>query len=97
MCKGCWEEAGSPTIMNEKVQEAIELARIVYDTNGAGGGLHIVLDDFNIEDSDIEWCLEEGIRDNDNTDAETERDLAQLLLTMTLEERASAIYHRKQR
>lgn len=52
-----------------RVYETIVLARKIkefYATSGneTGGVLHIVLDDFNIDDEDIDWCLEqEGVDD----------------------------------
>lgn len=38
------------------------LIKVFYDhpENICGGPLHIVLDDYNIENSNIDWCLENG-------------------------------------
>lgn len=59
MCLSCWKEAGSPTELPENVDELIQLIKELYATEmgGAGGPLHIVLDDWNLEDDNIEWCL----------------------------------------
>lgn len=42
-----------------KVPEVLVLARALYSTyeGGAGCCLHIALDDGNLEDSSLEWCL----------------------------------------
>lgn len=48
----------------------------------AGGGLHIVLDDCNVEDEDIQWCI-------DNIDefanSEYEKDLSMKIATGLLQ------------
>ena len=56
MCYGCWEEAGKPQIDNEKVRGAVPLIRAVYDHSCVGGNLHVVLDDWNLEDGNLEFC-----------------------------------------
>jgi hypothetical protein len=38
----------------------LELASKWYDKFGVGGFLHIVLDDGNLEDDDIKWCIKKG-------------------------------------
>lgn len=52
MCKGCWQEYGSPQIDNDKVREVARLVRVLYRDldQTTGGMLHVQLDDFNIED-----------------------------------------------
>ena len=41
------------------VTEVLPLVRAYQakDGNGVGGSLHIVLDDGNTEDGDVEWCM----------------------------------------
>lgn len=56
MCYGCWVEAGSPAIVTEATKTAAELVREVYVHNCVGGNLHIVLDDWNLEDEDLDYC-----------------------------------------
>lgn len=58
MCYGCWEEAGKPTIVNDRVLKAVEAVKKMYETHSAGGGLHIVTDDWNLEDDNVKWCRE---------------------------------------
>lgn len=52
MCYGCYEEAGKPAIVNDKIKKAAELVKNLYkqDGCGAGGYAHIVTDDWNLED-----------------------------------------------
>lgn len=33
--------------------------------NNAGGNLHIVIDDYNVEDSDVLFCMEQCKKNND--------------------------------
>lgn len=56
MCENCWAEAGSPRIDNEKVRAVQPLIAAVYKYSHVGGNLHIVLDDFNVRDRDLECC-----------------------------------------
>lgn len=58
MCEGCWNEHSSPAIDTPEVREAARLIAQVYQHSCVGGGLHIVVDDFNIEASHVRWCLE---------------------------------------
>lgn len=41
-----------------RAREAIQL---VYSYSAVGSGLHIVLDDENVEDEHIKWCLENSV------------------------------------
>ena len=56
MCYGCWEEAGKPQIDTPAVVDAAAAVEAVYEHSCVGGNLHIVLDDWNIEDSHLEFC-----------------------------------------
>lgn len=49
------------------VYQVVAVAREYYSVpgNAVGGSLHIVLDDGNLGDSDIEWCLGEAFRNDD--------------------------------
>lgn len=51
--------------------------------NGAWGSLHIVLDDGNIEDKHIEFCIKNAVERKDGEGAE----LAKLLLAFTKTQR----------
>ena len=99
MCEACWAEYGRPTIVNGKTEAALALVRQVYDApmGGAGGHLHIVLDDWNIENSSIEYC--QGGRSDPSwhgppmawTLTDVEAQCAAAFLGMTMAERASTL------
>lgn len=57
MCLRCWEEAGSPTELPDDAEELLALIDELYKIEPTGGPLHIVLDDWNLEEAYIEWCL----------------------------------------
>lgn len=56
MCYGCWDEAGKPRIDTPAVRAAAASVAEVYEHSCVGGNLHIVLDDWNIEDGNLEFC-----------------------------------------
>lgn len=56
MCRSCWVEAGSPMISSPEIKNAASLAHKVYMFHCTGGGLHIVLDDYNLDDDSVAWC-----------------------------------------
>ena len=98
MCINCWIESGSPAIVNEKVTRAAELIKALYDTEdgGVGGYGHIVFDDFNIEDHDIEFCLGKAATAEYSKDVCEETRLASIAAlehfkTLTEDERSSAL------
>lgn len=98
MCEACYKEYGSPKIWNDKTRAAVKLIVAVYDQpNGAvGGGLHIVLDDWNLETKHIRGCIdttkvETPAGDIDTTLTPIEMACAEHLLTMTFPERAAVL------
>lgn len=36
----------------------------IYTFHGAGGNAHIVLDDENVDNESIQWCLNKGLKEN---------------------------------
>lgn len=72
--------------MKPTVPDVLPLARAYYAKlgNGAGGSLHIVLDDGNVTDGDVEFC-EERARERDDEDGVA---LAQVLRRMSKTQRA---------
>ena len=50
----------------ETLTKAIEMAREYYGYNPVGGYLHIVLDDENVEDSNVEFCIKEAKKYDDS-------------------------------
>jgi len=100
MCVNCWRDRGSPTIDNERTRRAVELIGDVYECHGAGGGLHVILDDFNIDNGHMAFCAgyidsDEYKRDCSPGRLAAERACLVLLRGMTVDERASALarYH----
>ena len=60
MCISCWIEEGSHKIINDNVKQAAELIKKIYEhPEGSVGALaHIVVDDWNLDDRNINYCLE---------------------------------------
>lgn len=56
MCYGCWEEAEKPIIDTPAVRAAAASIAEVYEHACMGGNLHIVLDDWNLEDGSLDFC-----------------------------------------
>lgn len=54
-----WIELGRPADWNPKVKRALELIRDIYEYAAAGGPLHVILDDWNIEDGDVGWAVKD--------------------------------------
>ena len=67
------------------IPEVLPLVQAYYAKpgNGAGGSLHIVLDDGNIETHFVEFCKEYALENNDQDGVE----LAELLLHMSYTQR----------
>jgi hypothetical protein len=42
----------------EQKREIYDVIAQIYAVDGVGGALHIVLDDLNVEDHHITWCIE---------------------------------------
>jgi len=61
----------------------IALVKEYYSENGAGGSLHIVLDDGNLEDSHVDWCS--GYASGANDEAGSQ--IGELMRSMTMEQR----------
>ncbi len=86
MCYSCWENEGKPAIINSKVCRAAALIRGLYQDHDGGGHLHIVTDDYNIEQENVDWCVDHM---TEATDIELR--CGKALQAMSEEERGSAI------
>jgi hypothetical protein len=95
-----WQEYGSPTDWNPKVKRALELIRAIYEHEPTGGPLHVILDDWNIEDGDVRLAANEGAPYTPSSFVEEDEaeevrvavaELVPLLGEMTVPERASAL------
>lgn len=100
MCEGCYTESGSPEIVTARTLAAAKAIDDVYEHSPVGGRLHIVVDDWNLEDESIAFCADEiakgerGEADWHGMSAEqlsAERNCATLLAALSLDERASAL------
>ena len=56
MCHGCWVEEGKPAIDTPAIRAAAAAVAEVYEHSCVGGNLHIVLDDWNLEDGSLAFC-----------------------------------------
>lgn len=103
MCYGCYEEYGSPAIVTDATKRVAELCGQLYEIAPVGGNCHIVTDDWNLEDSHIEFCRQQVANggwpdeltgENYNYDPAQlaiERELLELMAPMSEAERASAL------
>lgn len=97
MCLGCWHEKGSPSIINEKTKACALLVAKIYDHSSVGGNAHIVVDDWNLRDSDLAFCLN-AVEQDERTNEENlpeqwaaERACLLAMQDMTEDERYSAL------
>lgn len=65
MCIDCWRENGAPSVWNEDVKKVVRLIYTVYEHDPVGNPLHVVLDDWNLDDcfigideEDTEWLAQ---------------------------------------
>jgi len=65
--------------MSSEIKKVCDLILEYYIDNSAGGALHIVLDDGNLEDRHIHWCLNNAIKENKDDRAKI---IAEKLLTI---------------
>jgi hypothetical protein len=99
MCQDCWQDYGSPVLVNPAIAAAVALIDRVYKGtyvnegfypgHAAGGNLHTMLDDWNLE------CSSAHPYTPSYSDAPhqlaVERACYDQLCRLTLEERASAL------
>ncbi len=98
MCYGCYEENGKPAIVNDKTKKAAELITNIYNQKdgAAGGYAHIVTDDWNLTDDDIEYCINSA-NEKSSEDYISEQcrlvciECLNYIKELTLEERYSAM------
>lgn len=91
MCMGCWEEHyDAAQIDTPAVRDAAAKIARVYEFSEVGGGLHVAVDDFNLEDA---CCNRFTDFDNEYSAEQiaAEEDCSRALLALTIPERASAL------
>jgi len=96
MCYGCWQKYGAPMLDNTLVYQSATAIAEVYNLHSTGGHLHIVIDDWNLEDDHLDFCQQQvNQARTDPTESTHLADVCQrcinLLRAMTLDERASAL------
>lgn len=94
MCYGCYKEYGEPKIVSDETHQAAKLIGQVYESSTVGGNLHIVVDDWNLEDEHLDFCagaIEKNYHEIPPECQETERMCLSALRKLNLEGRASAL------
>lgn len=56
----------NPEVINKLKKDLKDLIEAIYEISCVGGALHIVLDDGNLKDKDIQWCIDNSIKKCDN-------------------------------
>jgi len=76
------------------IRKAATLADQVYEFSYVGGDLHILLDDWNVEDNHLDFCataIEENIHELSPENQEIERQCLAAFKELSEEERYSAL------
>lgn len=75
----------APKAILHVTEHVIQQFQDYYDKpgNGAGGSLHIVFDDYNVDDDSVRFCITHAIEKNDQNGVK----LARLLLQMSKSQR----------
>lgn len=81
---------------NKDVRYINKLVQLLYDDlqEHCGGLLHITIDDGNLDDEDIQWCIE-YCNKNENSDREDKYlclEIATRMLRLTMEQRKLVYY-----
>lgn len=94
MCYGCWETYGKPVLDSAQIQVVVAQIGEVYEHSLSGGWLHIVVDDWNLEDGHLDTCavcIDENAATTDPARIAAERACLAGLRVLTEDERASAL------
>lgn len=92
MCEKCWRSYDAPAVWNEDVKKSVGLIKTIYEHEPVGNPLHVVLDDWNLEDCFIndDWS-DEWLSTVDKEAVSAARELIPVFLKLSLEERYSAL------
>ncbi len=83
------EVCASANPVEEKLKQAIKR---IYAYSAVGSALHIVLDDENVDDHNIQWCME-NFHELDNVQERIAcEECARLLLQLPVEERERIVH-----
>ena len=94
MCHACYRGYGAHTAIAPEIVAAAKAVEALYEVHLAGGFLHIVTDDFNIEDCHVE-SVGESIANPEawwgREPDEVEREAHRLLAALDVKGRATAL------
>lgn len=92
MCINCYKDHGSPIVVNDAVRHAADLVDRIYDTTACGDNAHIVTDDWNIQDENIQFVID-SVRDGVDPKESDQLVMSamQAMLPLTIQERATAL------
>ena len=78
----------------QEVEKVVSLIKELYKKEPAGGMLHIVVDDGNLEDEHIQWCIDYCNREENANrhDKLMCLDIANRMLELTYEQRVLVYY-----
>ena len=68
-----------------EVERAIDLMKQIYAYNGSGANAQIVLDDGNLSDQHILWCLDVALKENIHNSTPEQLDIEEQCLELMLE------------
>ena len=85
MCKLCWEDAGSP---DHREPEVIMAALAVSEAY-SHSGLHILIEDWNVEDHNLDFC-QQNMKDR-KRDGPAEQKVIDLFRKLTVPQRYAAL------
>lgn len=88
MCRECWKQYHNAAIDTPEIRKVAKDIKMFLVKFPTGAGLHIVLDDWNLKTSDIEWCLQHGYEFGWSAEAQA---IALHLQKMSFSERASTM------
>ena len=97
MCWACWETYGKPIVLNERTRAAFAQLQQLEEIPAEYDGLHIVVDDWNIEDVHIVSSLEKDVKHSPNGRANSperqaaEQTFLETFLTLTIDERCTVL------
>jgi len=96
MCSECWRKHyGGVKKYSPEIDAAVEAIAKVYEHTMSGGHLHIVVDDFNLEDDSLAFCRRELkaplMADETQEKRDAEEACLDLLEKLSVEDRAAAL------
>jgi hypothetical protein len=64
MCRVCWESYDSPSLVTPRVTEVLEELKSLCTVSST---LLVVVDDWNVEDHILEYCLTQGLNEHETS------------------------------